>query len=159
MRDRGTTPGRRSWDRGAIAPPSLRPLCPGGRKGDAPGESDFGFGLILDKELMLEIAVCKKSSSGPCMTSCKPLKVIWENLGDFYGPHNTVHVDDTPINFMVNMNHGLTCTAWEAQLLSDEVDEDDELHRMKLYLLDILTEKDYAKLDHRKWRRRIKDLT
>ena len=120
---------------------------------------DFGFVLILDKELMLEIAVCKKSSSGPCMTSCKPLKVIWENLGDFYGPHNTVHVDDTPINFMVNMNHGLTCTAWEAQLLSDEVDEDDELHRMKLYLLDILKEEDYAKLDHRQWRRRIKDLT
>lgn len=36
----------------------------------------------------------------------KPLKLIWEKMS-FFGPHNTIHVDDLSRNFAMNPKEGL----------------------------------------------------
>jgi len=123
---------------------------------------DFAWALVLDKTHMLEVAVGMRGAPSVLNSPVKPLGVIWAfceaHCDGVWGPLNTLHVDDTPLNFLLNPRSGLTCSVWEAP---DEdtfhsegfEDPDTELQALGLYLSCTLDEAngEVGARDHNGW--------
>lgn len=73
----------------------------------------------------------------------------------FYRPGNTIMFDDLRRNFLMNPDNGLRIRACRELPLNRHAD--DELLHLTKYLEHIaeLDDEEFAKLDHREWRRAI----
>ncbi|KAJ2345861.1 hypothetical protein GGH91_002391 [Coemansia sp. RSA 2671] len=82
----------------------------------------------------------------------KPLEFIWSRFPEYYGPHNTVHVDDLSRNFALNWQNGLKIRAFRRADSSPRADT--ELYKLARYLLQISALPSFEALDHVKWQGR-----
>lgn len=87
----------------------------------------------------------------------KPLKVIWEKLSDYYGPHNTIHIDDLSRNFALNPGNGLKISPYNNY--REQKHCDFELQILCNYLMTVCRESDdLSKLRHRKWKKLLRNI-
>ncbi|KAI8927943.1 HAD-like domain-containing protein [Entophlyctis helioformis] len=111
--------------------------------------SEYKIAFVLDQTSMFSItSMARRSKNGaPSRHQVKPLQLIWTRFGQYYGPHNTVHVDDLSRNFAMNPQSGLKITPFKASPAT--LASDRELMALGRYLLQIVSEPDFAKLNHK----------
>ena len=121
---------------------------------------DFCWTLVLDRTHMIEVSVGARGAPSAISSPVKPLRLIWdsEETQGAYGPANTLHVDDTPLNFLLNPRNGVTCSVWEApdeDTFQSEgfEDPDEELRMLGLYLNEALRRGPLDEQDNEGWER------
>ena len=109
----------------------------------------FKFSFVLDKTSMF--AVTSTSRSGRKVKHyVKPLQIIWNKFPHFWGPHNTVHLDDLSRNFALNPGNGLKVTAFYRKKKSGK--NDIELVGLASYLEKLAMEvKDFTTVNLKYW--------
>lgn len=85
---------------------------------------------------------------------CKPLEVIWRRFPEFYGPKNTLMIDDLRRNFVLNPQNGLTIRPYTHAHRNRNSDR--QLLYLKHYLESIQDLEDLSQLNHDFWKMRIK---
>jgi len=108
----------------------------------------FKISFILDKSQMPR--VCSATPRGMKTHQIKPLELIWRRFPDYYGPHNTVHVDDLGRNFLYNPQQGLKCTPYKHAKRNRLTDV--ELRDLTDYFLLIKDLASFKHLNHDDWR-------
>ena len=93
----------------------------------------FKITLCMDYTAMVTVAGSVHAKGG--VFDCKPLHVLWERYADHYNPSNTIMFDDLRRNYVLNRQNGLVIRPFKRALTSGK--EDDELLRLKAYLLKI----------------------
>ncbi len=97
------------------------------------------------------------------LSSVKPLRFIWDRFPGHYGPHNTVHVDDVPRNFLLNPQNGLMIAPWQSagpgensQLQARSL-QDRELEYLLQYLVELAQSSPgtWESRDHSRWRQDV----
>ena len=131
--------------------------------GDALGEEPFRYIMILDRGATLDTPVRSVAGSEVVLSSVKPLRFIWERFPGNYGPHNTVHVDDVPRNFLLNPQNGLLISPWQSA--GPDCDErqrqrsrqDRELEYLLQYLQGLAEDSSgsWEGRDHSRWRQDV----
>jgi len=113
----------------------------------------FRFIFALDRLSMFNV----KSAfpSGNTVHTVKPLQAIWKNFSQTFSERNTLHVDDIPGNFALNIYSGIPIKPFRYS--PEAVRNDRELYYLSKYLVDIHDASDFSKIDHTKWR--SKDIT
>ncbi|XP_049849141.1 ubiquitin-like domain-containing CTD phosphatase 1 [Schistocerca gregaria] len=81
----------------------------------------------------------------------KPLQLIWSRYADFYGPHNTIMVDDAKRNFVTSPQNGLKISAFRRGAAGRDADA--ELAELERYVLAIAELDDFTHLKHKNWKR------
>ena len=121
---------------------------------------DFCWTLVLDRTHMIEVSVGARGAPSAISSPVKPLRLIWDSCETegAYGPANTLHVDDTPLNFLLNPRNGVTCSVWEApdeDMFQSEgfEDPDEELRMLGLYLDEALRRGPLDEQDNEGWER------
>lgn len=88
-------------------------------------------------------------SGQPFKHSVKALKIIWKKFPQYWGPQNTIHIDDLSRNFALNPGSGLKISAFK-DAHTPRAAQDRELDRLGGYLVFIArTGGDFRELDHK----------
>jgi len=108
----------------------------------------YCISFVLDKPVMPYIK--SMTSRGMRKHQIKPLELIWRKFPEFYGPHNTVHIDDLALNFVMNPQQCLKIKPYKNY--KKNVKRDRELQGLTKYFLQIKDLKSFEHLDHNKWK-------
>lgn len=79
----------------------------------------------------------------------KPLGVIWGKFPGIFTPKNTIILDDTPKNFLLNPKNGVLIRSFRDAHVTRK--EDEELKYLTEYLDDIALVEDLSEKDHGNW--------
>jgi len=107
----------------------------------------FNICFVLDKSSMIKVKSMKKGKTYEHLA--KPLPFIWNKLNNFH-ERNTIHVDDIPLNFAMNLKNGIKIKAFNYSEESKR--SDNELFYLGKYLAHIALIDDLTSLDHTNWR-------
>mmetsp|Transcript_9873 Transcript_9873/g.10953 ORF Transcript_9873/g.10953 Transcript_9873/m.10953 type:complete len:677 (-) Transcript_9873:104-2134(-) len=111
--------------------------------------------FVLSKEHMFYINK-RRNPKTIVGETVKPLDVIWSKFPEFYGKHNTIHIDDLGSNFQLNPNNGLQIQPFKEALKNRN--DDKELFYLTKYLLMIAKdEPDFSALNHYHWKEYVID--
>lgn len=79
----------------------------------------------------------------------KPLAVIWRKFLGIFTPKNTIILDDTPRNFLLNPKNGVLIRSFRDAHMTHK--EDEELKHLTRYLEEIALVEDLNEIDHGNW--------
>ena len=113
--------------------------------------SDYKISVTMDYTSMVTIAT--PGHSRPVF-DCKPLAVLWNRFSEYYGPHNTIMLDDLRRNYVLNPQNGLVVRPFKHALTSGRKDR--ELLRLEAYFGKIADLEKLSDLDHKRWERYAK---
>ncbi len=134
-----------------------------GGGGGGEGGGPFRYVMVLDRTATLDTPVRSIEGSEVVLSSVKPLRFIWDRFPGHYGPHNTVHVDDVPRNFLLNPQNGLIIAPWQSagpgensQLQARSL-QDRELEYLLQYLVELAQSSPgtWESRDHSRWRQDV----
>ncbi|XP_024520988.1 ubiquitin-like domain-containing CTD phosphatase isoform X1 [Selaginella moellendorffii] len=108
------------------------------------GNASYKITALLDHLAMITV---QSESRG--VFDCKPLGLIWGKLPEFYGPNNTIMLDDLKRNFVMNPQNGLVIRPFKKAHMNRGTDQ--ELVYLAEYLLAIGDLDDLSGLDHKNW--------
>lgn len=112
----------------------------------------YKFVFVLDKTSMFTVVSTKRNDRSVSITHhVKPLQIIWSKFPEYWGPHNTVHVDDLSRNFALNLGSGLKIKPYHRKKSSAR--KDMELLLLSRYLTILATTPGvrFEDVDFSKW--------
>jgi ubiquitin-like domain-containing CTD phosphatase 1 len=112
----------------------------------------YKFVFVLDKTSMFTVVSTKRNDRSMSITHhVKPLQIIWSKFPEYWGPHNTVHVDDLSRNFALNLGSGLKIKPYHRKKSSAR--KDMELLLLSRYLTILATAPGvrFEDVDFSKW--------
>jgi len=107
----------------------------------------FNICFVLDKSAMIKVKSMKKGKTHEHLA--KPLPLIWNKINN-YNEKNTVHIDDIPGNFAMNLKNGIKINPFNYSEESKRTDN--ELIYLSKYLAYISVVDDLSACDHTNWR-------
>ena len=117
--------------------------------------------MVLDRAATLDTPVRSVEGSEVVLSSVKPLRFIWDRFPGHYGPHNAVHVDDVPRNFLLNPQNGLLIAPWQSAGGNPQQQarslQDRELEYLLQYLVELALSSPgtWEGRDHSRWRQDV----
>lgn len=133
----------------------------GSEGGGGGGGASFRYVMVLDRAATLDTPVRSVEGSEVVLSSVKPLRFIWDRFPGHYGPHNTVHVDDVPRNFLLNPQNGLLIAPWQSAGGNPQQQarslQDRELEYLLQYLVELALSSPgtWEGRDHSRWRQDV----
>ncbi|PWN87432.1 hypothetical protein FA10DRAFT_255879 [Acaromyces ingoldii] len=118
-------------------------------------DARYRISFVLDRTVMFSVrsSIKRSRSQGSKARDkheVKALEIIWRRFPQFYGPHNTIHVDDLSRNFVMNPSCGLKIAPYK-----NSPSHDTELVALQRYLLQLAHPniEDFRILDgHHHWK-------
>lgn len=111
---------------------------------------DYKVSVLMDHKSMITVQTEKHG-----VFDCKPLQVLWGKFPEFYGPENTIMLDDLRRNYVMNKQNGLVIRPFMQAHQTRATDK--ELLYLKLYLLKIAKLPTLGGLRHSQWQRHIRE--
>lgn len=116
--------------------------------------TNYKVTAVLCKDHMIHVTKPRKAGRTADET-VKPLSVIWRLFPQYYGSHNTIHVDDMICNFQLNPGNGIHILPYKESSVNPG---DTELVYLTRYLMMIAdSESDFTTLQHKKWKEYLID--
>ncbi|KAJ2557943.1 hypothetical protein EV175_001047 [Coemansia sp. RSA 1933] len=111
------------------------------------------YKLVAALDISLMLVVDMRYRGEKVRRQIKPLELIWKRFPEYYGPHNTIHIDDLERNFALNWQNGLKIKPFrqEGWRRGSNVDIDTELYKLADYLVKISRLSTLEELDHTRW--------